>query len=192
MNGKINYGEILQKAEQAFKFIQKNFYKEECTGMFLQIAELRTGARTVFGVEIGDIPLEKGDKYEQIAKKKIAMLYYLVKHRFIDSLQTQIIASKQLVDPTLNEWGGAIHSLGFFFSASGHTQKGDEALTIIAALEFSKQKNEQSFERALRNAHEVYRITPSDDEIGKLNEIIIAVVKEIYNIDLVDRFEFDE
>ncbi len=183
--------EILKKVEEAFKIIQEEFPKPNCEGVFLEIAELATGARTVLGAQIGSIPLEKGDKYQEVAHKKRSILYPLVKNA--DLLGVNFVASKQIADASVGEWGGAIYFDGFFFSVSGHTQKGDEALSTIASIAFVKEFHNSYFSLSpysgvIEHASLIQRTPPRASSLGKeeyeFNEITPVVVSRIYGIDI--------
>ncbi len=157
--------------DKAFSVLLTISPKKDCTGVYFLMKNSDAGLRTILSMQIGSIPEEKKDLFEKFANKKIDFLYPLVKYADSQAFS----ASKQCCDPYADEWGGAIAFHSVYYSISGHTEAGDEALSIIASLARARTMACGENEYMLTLNHAASIINNSDNKIA---EELIKIIFE--------------
>lgn len=80
---------------------------------------------------VGEIPLEKVEKYMEFAQEKARRLSFHIGH----------VSSWESRDPDHDQWGGAIRIEDMIFSFSGLPELGDEVLMLLVGNLYGLREN---------------------------------------------------
>lgn len=115
--------------EAIFLFEKQDEKWQERTGAWFCVADARTGVPLFDPSLIGQVPLEKAEKYFRFCVEKAIRLANHPEHE----------SSWESRNPDAGEWGGAVRVGDYIFSISGYPEMGDEALMLILAEVHSRE-----------------------------------------------------
>jgi hypothetical protein len=115
---------IISSTKESIEKLTQMFEEEKKNYGFLTIMD-KDGYLLLPPTEIGNVPLEKREKYSSYSLEKAKRLQSNIKRHF---------TSYESRDPENGKWGGAISvNNNLIFSFSGLTEHGDEAIMLRLA-----------------------------------------------------------
>jgi hypothetical protein len=133
----VKMSKLLQNCQVVIGSILKTFgHREEWGGRkggYFCVADGLTGTPLLVAI-VGEVPLEKAEKYMEFAQEKARRLAFQIGH----------VSSWESRDPDHNQWGGAIRIEDLIFSFSGLPELADEAAMLGVGLMYGRRENTSS------------------------------------------------
>ena len=137
----VKMSKLLRNCQVVLESMLKEFGSREDwggrKGGYFCVADGLSGSPLLAGL-VGEIPLEKVEKYMEFAQEKARRLSFQIGH----------VSSWESRDPSHDQWGGAIRIESLIFSFSGLPELADEALMLGVGLIYGRREN-ASFEDLL-------------------------------------------